>query len=377
MPVELKWPWLGIAIPSFLIAYIGYSSHYFILQNFASRRQQLWFEFSLTLIWISYALAIFTNPGRPPPNFEPLTHQWKNYCKKCDTYKPERAHHCKTCKQCVLVMDHHCPWTMNCVGHKNFPHFMRFLTWIVLTTSYLGILLMQRVLEHWASRNSRKFVYTSELCLLFINAPLNTFILITVLLLAFRCMKNQFLNGMTQIESWEKDRIENLFMNKRLVPQLIKNLKEIHPGDAIDEGSAKRLLSSKRLLLEDIVNFPYDLDVFENAKLSMGPTCSWCLPWGKPYGEGTRFAVNELSDYDATAAIEDKLLSLPWPPDGGRQTSQRSADVSSAFETHISGGESALRKISFDSRTNLPRAQWYNEWGENLSDFGVDVDAET
>ncbi|CAR22258.1 palmitoyltransferase PFA4 [Lachancea thermotolerans CBS 6340] len=377
MPVELKWPWLGIAVPSFLIAYIGYSSHYFILQNFASTYQQLWFEFSLTLIWVSYAFAIFKNPGRPPPNFEPPIHQWKNYCKKCDNYKPERTHHCKTCKQCVLSMDHHCPWTMNCVGHNNFPHFVRFLTWVVLTTSYLGLLLTQRAFDHWASRNTRKFVHTSELCFLFVNAPLNAFILLTVSLLVFRCVKNQFLNGMTQIESWEKDRIENLFFNERLVPQLIDNLKELFPEDTFDEGAAQKLLSSKQLELEDIINFPYDVDILENMKSSMGPIYSWCLPCGRPRDEGTRFVTNDLSDYDIKASIEDKLLSLPWPPDGGRQKSQRSADIASTLETFSSGGEATLRNRSFDSRISVPRTEWHNDWGENLSDFGVDVDAET
>ncbi len=127
MPVKLKWPWLGIAIPSFLIASIGYCAHYFILLNFLSLRKQLWYQFCQTMIWLSYYLAIYTPPGKPPTNFKPSKNEWKVYCKKCKCYKPERSHHCKTCNQCVLMMDHHCPWTMNCVGYNNFPHFIRFL----------------------------------------------------------------------------------------------------------------------------------------------------------------------------------------------------------------------------------------------------------
>lgn len=50
-----------------------------------------------------------------------------NYCKKCASHRPPRAHHCRHCNRCVLRMDHHCPWINNCVGHNNLKYFFLFL----------------------------------------------------------------------------------------------------------------------------------------------------------------------------------------------------------------------------------------------------------
>jgi ribosomal protein L40E len=36
----------------------------------------------------------------------------KNFCGKCSSYRPPRAHHCSMCNRCVMRMDHH--W---CVTH--------------------------------------------------------------------------------------------------------------------------------------------------------------------------------------------------------------------------------------------------------------------
>uniref|UniRef100_M1BNI1 Zinc finger family protein n=1 Tax=Solanum tuberosum TaxID=4113 RepID=M1BNI1_SOLTU len=57
---------------------------------------------------LSYALAIYTDPGRVPSSFVPDVEDPENtvqeikrkggdmrYCQKCSLYKPPRAHHCR------------------------------------------------------------------------------------------------------------------------------------------------------------------------------------------------------------------------------------------------------------------------------------------
>lgn len=58
----------------------------------------------------------------PPANLE------KHYCQYCNVDQPIRAKHCKDCCFCVATFDHHCVWTGNCVGEKNRPLFLLFLT---------------------------------------------------------------------------------------------------------------------------------------------------------------------------------------------------------------------------------------------------------
>lgn len=45
---------------------------------------------------------------------------------------------------CVLKMDHHCPWINNCVGYRNYGHFLRFILTVDIATLYVLVLLCWR-----------------------------------------------------------------------------------------------------------------------------------------------------------------------------------------------------------------------------------------
>ena len=127
---------------------LSYGSHYFILRHHLTiMKQQLIYEFYVTMIWISYLLAIYTNPGRVPKNYKPSLAsstrieqteddsdglglesredetlireepisgdrcEWIRYCKKCNNYKPPRSHHCK------FVNNVFYKWIIIALGH--------------------------------------------------------------------------------------------------------------------------------------------------------------------------------------------------------------------------------------------------------------------
>ncbi|AQZ14457.1 PFA4 (YOL003C) [Zygosaccharomyces parabailii] len=377
MPVKLKWPFLGVAIPCFLISFIGYNAHYFVLTNFLSQKEQIWFQVSLTMIWLSYYLAIYAPPGHPPRNFQPPPKTWKNYCKKCQNYKPERAHHCKTCNSCVLAMDHHCPWTLNCVGYHNFPHFMRFLFWVIVTTGYLLIRLVLRAYFILSNYTTPMYLWKkSEVIFLAVLIPMDGFILLTIGILFIRCLSNQIFCGRTQIETWEYERLEGLFYRKRLISLLIQNFWDLHPECRTQdvENEATRLLTQRGIKFENIVNFPYDIDPLRNATQFLGAAYSWLWPFGKPAGSGLFFPKNDISDFEESE-LQDMLLSLPWPPDGGRDK-VACINGSNRIETVVKNGEQLIRKRAIDTGDTISRKKWQNTWGENLEDFGVDIDAE-
>jgi hypothetical protein len=59
------------------------------------------------------------------------------YCRRCQCYKPDRAHHDSSSDQCVLRMDHHCPWINNTVGHRNQKYFLLFVGYMTFCSVYI------------------------------------------------------------------------------------------------------------------------------------------------------------------------------------------------------------------------------------------------
>lgn len=111
----------------------------------------------------SHFQAMTTDPGSVPPDAKPLHQQpkeesgemqsllepistppVKRLCRRCKTFKPQRAHHCSVCKRCIIKMDHHCPWVNNCVGIGNHKYFLLFVFYTFLSCCYSLTLIISR-----------------------------------------------------------------------------------------------------------------------------------------------------------------------------------------------------------------------------------------
>ncbi len=76
---------------------------------------------------LSHFKAMTTDPGAVPPDAEPVGNNLDNnsntdgsdikepltkplrgpkrLCRRCNAFKPDRAHHCSICKRCIIKMD--------------------------------------------------------------------------------------------------------------------------------------------------------------------------------------------------------------------------------------------------------------------------------
>lgn len=369
MAIEFKYPWIGIAIPAIIILYLQISTTFLMFDDKSFKNSSFkYFQIANFILWISYYLAIITPPGSPSADFTLPKSEfdqpqsiWRKYCIKCQNYKPERTHHCKKCGTCVLRMDHHCPWTNNCIGYYNLPHFIRFLFWILVTLSYGFIYYVFKIWSIYNIRNLpyyliSKFILTSYI----INTLLISFLLLTISILFFRCISS-ICSNQTMIESWEWDRIQDVFYTENFWIKIRHNYKLIYPDlpDPIPNLQSWKI--NYRILKKDTqiplnfsfddLVFPYDLgSSYENLVDSLGPIYTWLYPFGKPSGNGVSFIKDKL---------DEDQLKLPFPMDGCNVDPQ---------------GASAY--ISNDDDKELVLKTWANYMGETLDDFGVDLDTE-
>lgn len=311
-------------------------------------------------------------------------------------------------------MDHHCPWTMNCIGHENLPHFLRFVGWLIFNSIIIIWKLSERAISYYQNSSLPSYLINkSEMVYVILFLPITTFLAITVLILYVRCIYNLGFKGMTQIEVWEWERVESQIRNGRIWKQIKINYRTLHgkelprlvswskhsryyeedegeEGGVGLEGEAERRDSlgsndeatgvidqsemndnhnlQPDFTIDDLI-FPYDLGIWRNLTDACGSPFMWLLPFGSPRTLGYEFVKNEF--------IEDDQLGLPWPPDGGHQEGEVEDELDSIPLEDLSY-EGRIRKINRlrDPRNELKRLEWMNDLGETLDDFGVDLEAE-
>lgn len=129
-----------LAVPSSfaLITFLAYSSQILFLYIEPApldENELIKFNLLVACIWICYARAWLTDPGHVPPGWKPEGHKERSgkdddslfdtiyhrqrWCRKCEAFKPPRAHHCKTCQRWVYFSRwrrvKECSWLTPCI----------------------------------------------------------------------------------------------------------------------------------------------------------------------------------------------------------------------------------------------------------------------
>lgn len=76
-------------------------------------------------------------------------------CSFCRQPKAERSHHCKRCMRCIKKMDHHCHWLGTCINYDNHGHFIRFLLFSCIGSTFVLILNIYMIGMYFLERMIR------------------------------------------------------------------------------------------------------------------------------------------------------------------------------------------------------------------------------
>lgn len=127
--------YLGYLVPTGYLAIVTVCLQQFFVKTMPMLQDPnyLYIFLSIALIYISTALATFSDPGIVGhgdfPTFEPnnLIFFPNSACKTCGDLKPARSKHCSVCDHCFVLYDHHCVWVNNCIGYRNYRWFVLYL----------------------------------------------------------------------------------------------------------------------------------------------------------------------------------------------------------------------------------------------------------
>ncbi|KAE8149707.1 DHHC palmitoyltransferase-domain-containing protein [Aspergillus avenaceus] len=397
-----------LAIPSVsvLISFLAYTSQYFFLyfEPAPLKKQELWrLNIFALCIWICYYRSCTVDPGRISSSWRPRDSKQleadnatgrQRWCRRCEAFKPPRAHHCKTCQRCIPKMDHHCPWTTNCISHFTFPHFVRFLFYAVLGMGYLETLLFERASIVWAARDLPSYLGPSvtQIGHLFILLVVNSLTVFVLSVLLIRTLWSLGSNT-TTIESWEVERHETLLRRAR------------HFGGFLDGPGGVRIRIRRQ-------EFPYDIGILSNIKQGMGGSSnvlSWFWPLARTPARSTglEFEVNGFEDPHVTWPPPDPdRIPLPQrhlisvgngaefsgygsveefnrrkAEDLNRQRAGLNVQRRKRFHHRIQedldeGSSSSDHERENGDISHDGEEGWRNAEGERLRDFGVDEDIE-
>lgn len=198
---------IQLTIVAFIILFLHIGSQMIFFNNESKQLQIVFtciFNFFSFFVYAYFLMIVMNNghvdDGKSNEYLLTKLMQFKKFCYRCRTHRPERSHHCSKCDRCIKKMDHHCFWLGRCINNDNMSHFIRFLFFAIL--SILILVVYASVLTVEAMQKTINFFIIIKICIIAFSIFL-IFILSMFLLYALR-------NVLKNVTSIEKEMCDNL-----------------------------------------------------------------------------------------------------------------------------------------------------------------------
>ncbi|KAF3919595.1 hypothetical protein ABW20_dc0103509 [Dactylellina cionopaga] len=427
-----KYSTLAVVFTIILIAFLAYASQLFVLE--LDTRQFYIFNTLVGFIWVTYTRCILTEAGSVPAGWQPSWQKpetfgegdgeeegageessedgedgegvkdiakenmkpdkrgriWGNadckWCKRCKKWKPPRAHHCKTyaCFSWIII---------------TWPHFIKFLSYVIAACSYLEKFLVIKCYEVYQSRNLPAYLGPSlrQLILLIILLLVNTLTDFAIIILWIRIISNA-VEGCTTIESWEQERHDALVRRQTVRKQMFPFDIGIHTNLCLFMGGGISTwwfpFMPNRKISEGGIHggggLRYEVNGFEKSWMV------WPPPDPEKFGiqerrhqkmelENGPWTRGEYDVVDITAfrrRQREDMKRFQREDDDNYEDSGDEGRVMRGTEdlmdSYLDTGRGNLADTYYDERKRQEQMQrkWRNEEGESLADYGVDEDAD-
>lgn len=118
-------------------------------------------------------------------------------CRLCKSNVSKTSKHCVPCGRCVNSFDHHCKWVNNCIGARNYKHFLASVIGFFLNSVIILIFTLELLIEY--SENKENIEENIEE-----NESIKAWIAQTIILFGYSVISAVLLGNLLFFHIWLK-----------------------------------------------------------------------------------------------------------------------------------------------------------------------------
>lgn len=118
-------------------------------------------------------------------------------CRLCKSNVSKTSKHCAPCGRCVNSFDHHCKWLNNCVGARNYKHFLVSVIGFFLNSLFIFIFTLELIIEYSENKGELEEIIDE-------NESIKAWIAQTIILFGYSVISAVLLGNLLFFHIWLK-----------------------------------------------------------------------------------------------------------------------------------------------------------------------------